>query len=93
MNKIVFVADFFSEQIQGGAEICDEILINTLKEKQIKVVKFNSREFTEKHISLYLKTGFNFLISNFVQLSPMAKQFLQAHPDRYCIMLRFFQKT
>jgi hypothetical protein len=86
MNKIVFVADFFSEQIQGGAEICDEILINTLKEKQIKVVKFNSREFTEKHISLYLKTGFNFLISNFVQLSPMAKQFLQAHPDRYCII-------
>ena len=86
MNKLVFVADFFSDQVQGGAEICDEILISELRKRGIKVAKFNSREFTEKHIGLYLKTGFNLLISNFTHLSPRVKKFLEANPNKYSII-------
>jgi hypothetical protein len=86
MNKLVFVSDFFADQIQGGAEICDDVLISALKDKGIKIARFNSKEFTEKHVSLYLKTGFSFLISNFTHLSEPVKKLLQVYPDKYCII-------
>ena len=86
MNKVVYVSDLFYEQAQGGAETCDHILINEMRAKGIKVVTFNSKEFTEKHVNLYLKTDFVFMISNFVQLSQKVKKVLQIYSDKYCIM-------
>ena len=66
MNKLVYVSDFFVEQVSGGAEIYDDILLKELQSNGIKVAKFRSHEFTDKHVNLYLKCDFNFLISNFV---------------------------
>jgi len=86
MNKVVFVSDFFSDQVQGGAEIYDALLIQQLESKGVKVCKFNSHEFTDKHFKLYEKTGFMFLISNFVNLSKSVVKLLQVYPDRYCIL-------
>ena len=86
MNNVVFVSDFFSDEVSGGAEIYDSVLIEELQKRSIKVAKFKSQEFNEKHISLYGKMGFVFLISNFVGLSEKTKKFLQLPQYRYFIL-------
>ena len=86
MKRIVFISDFFVEEISGGAEICDQILIAELRQKGIKVCRFKSGEFTEKHFHLYEQCGFNFIISNFVALSESVKKLLTVYGDRYCII-------
>jgi hypothetical protein len=86
VDKILFVSDFFSNEVNGGAEIYDSVLIEELKKRNIKVAKFKSQEFNEKHINLYGKMGFVFLISNFVGLQPRVKKFLQLPQHRYYIL-------
>ena len=86
MNKIVFVSDFFKEEVNGGAEIYDDVLISELKSRDFKIAKFKSQEFNEKHIALYGKMGFIFLISNFVGLSEKTKKFLSLPQYKYYIL-------
>jgi len=86
MNKIVFIADFFASDVKGGAEIYDSILIDLLRNDGVKVVEFKSQDITEKHISLYRKCGFHFVISNFVAFSEEKKQELIKYPDSYSIL-------
>ena len=40
--KIVFIADYFAEQINGGGELNNKELINILKQKEHQVRKINS---------------------------------------------------
>ena len=86
MKKIVFIADFFSNEISGGAEIYDQVLIEQLRSRGTKVCKFKSQEFTEKHFHLYLECGFNFIISNFVALPEKLRKLFTLYGDRYCIL-------
>ena len=86
MNKIVFISDFFANQVSGGAEIYDDILIEELRKRGVKVCKFNSHEFTKKHFHLYEKMGFLFLISNFVNLSNNVMKLIQLYSNKYCIL-------
>jgi len=85
MSKIVFIADFYASEIKGGAEICDDILISLLREDNTKVITFKSQEITTKHINLYRKCGFHFIISNFVQLCEENKQELIKYPNSYSL--------
>ena len=85
-KKIVFISDFFVDQVTGGAEIYDDILIKELSERKIKVAKFNSHEFTTKHLNLYIKTGFNFIISNFTNLPDNVKKSFEVYGSRYVII-------
>ena len=73
MKKLVFISDFFVDQIAGGGEICDDVLVSMLSDDDTKVVKLNSHTVIDKHIKLYRQCGFKFLISNF------------CNPTRYCI--------
>lgn len=86
MHKIVFISDFFINEVNGGAEIYDNILISELKLKDHKVCKFKSQEFTSKHILLYGKMGFKFIISNFTGLSDNCKKFFQLGHYEYCLL-------
>ena len=86
MKKIFFIADFFSNEISGGAEIYDQVLIEQLRSRGTKVCKFKSQEFTEKHFHLYLECGFNFIISNFVALPEKLRKLFTLYGDRYCIL-------
>jgi hypothetical protein len=86
MNKIVFISDFFVEHVHGGAEIYDDLLIKELEKKNVKVCKFQSHEFSLNHFKLYEKCGFDFLISNFVNLQETIKKKLQVYSDRYSIL-------
>lgn len=85
MRKVVVVADFFVDQVQGGAEIYDDLLIQEMINNGIKVCKFNSQEFSRKHFELYEGMGFVFLISNFVGLNKTVIKFLQSS-GKYCIL-------
>ena len=39
MKKILFISDFYANEMQGGAEIYDNILIGLLQNDDVKVVK------------------------------------------------------
>jgi hypothetical protein len=85
MNKIVYVSDFFVEHIAGGAEINDSILLDYIGENH-KVIKFQSKEITDKHIKLYINSGFKFLISNFINLNLDVIKELIRNPNKYSII-------
>jgi len=85
-NKIAFIADFFVEDIKGGAEIYDQILIDLFRNANIKVVTFRSQAITAKHIDLYRKSGFHFIVSNFTMLSEAKKEALIRYPESYSIL-------
>jgi glycosyltransferase involved in cell wall biosynthesis len=66
--NFVFIADFFSDQVLGGGEINNEVLIDSLLSRGHKVKKLKSSLMTEQD----LKDNFEscFIISNFIQLNP-----------------------
>lgn len=61
--KIVFISDFFSEHIIGGAEKNDDVLLKHLSTK-FEVLKIRSSELTK---STVLENEF-FILSNFTQI-------------------------
>ena len=77
MNDVCFIADFFAEQINGGGELNNEILIQLLIEKDYKVEKVNSHlvnlDFFES------RKENKFIIANFVNLAKDCKKYLQSH--------------
>ena len=83
---IVFVSDFFADQVLGGAEIYDAVLIRELEKKALKVVKFNSKDFTRAYYNFYLKHDFYFLFSNFTALDKNLIKHIQAHKNTYSIV-------
>lgn len=86
MKKLVFISDFFVDEVSGGSEIYDDILITELRKLGVKVCKFKSQEFSKKHFHLYEKMGFVFLISNFVGLRQDVVNLFQVYSDKYCIL-------
>jgi hypothetical protein len=86
VQQIVYIADFFIDQIAGGAEIYDDILIKLFEADNIKVVKFTNKDLTPKHINLYRESGFHFIVSNFTLMSDPVSSQLVSHPGSYSIM-------
>ena len=76
-NKVVFISDFFLNEIRGGAEYCNEALINLLKDKY-EVLLAKSATVTPDFIETH-KDGF-FIVANFFQLSEDSKQRLASVP-------------
>ena len=67
MNRIVFIADFFADQVLGGGELNNEELISLLIQENYLVNKINSNSVD---ISLLKENKDSFfIISNFVNLS------------------------
>ena len=67
MKQIIFIADFFSNQLTGGAEINDATLLDILDKENLLHSKINSNEVTEEFIMNNLDKLF--VISNFVNLN------------------------
>jgi hypothetical protein len=65
--KIVFIADFFANQVLGGGELNNEELITMLRNDQHDVVKLNSHNVGVKNIEEYKNR--KFIIANFVNLT------------------------
>ena len=86
MKKILFISDFFADEIRGGAEIYDDILMNLLQEDDVKVVKLKTTEISDKHIRLYRNCGFHVLVSNFCFMKHDVGGELTSHPGSYSIL-------
>lgn len=84
--QLFYISDFFAGEVAGGAELCDSVLLSLLEEGGHKIVKFRAHEIGPKHLDMYKKFGFHFLISNFIQLGDAAKSWFVANPSLYSIM-------
>jgi len=76
--KIVFIADFFVDEVPGGGELNNEefiSLLNKTKNYYNEIVKIKSSDasvgFLHEHKDL------KFIVSNFVNLSPESKEFVE----------------
>tara|TARA_R110001592_G_scaffold338511_1_gene625602 strand:+ start:369 stop:1931 length:1563 start_codon:yes stop_codon:yes gene_type:complete len=70
--NIVFIADFFKEDLLGGAEANDSVLISRLTEKNIAVEKINCDNLRDEDII----TNDVFIISNFINMSERHKNMI-----------------
>ena len=86
MKKIVYISDFFVDEISGGAEICDDILMSLFREDGFDVIKFKNADISDKHVKLYRSCGYHFIVSNFTLMSDAVSDELVKHPGCYSIM-------
>ena len=86
--KIIFISDFFVDEIKGGAEIVDSHLLNLLSKKGLNIEKIKSQNVTQE----YIKNNFDktFLISNFTRVHSRllntlssCKYFIFEHDHKY----------
>ena len=71
--KLIFVSDLFKDNLIGGAELNDDVLIQHLSNNGFEVVCMHSQLVTE---DVVLQNDL-FLISNFVGMSERVKQMLK----------------
>ena len=80
MKKVLFLADFYDNQVNGGAESNDAVLIQSLKENNIALDCAPTQTITPDKIDKYDKI----ILSNFVFLGPDIKNHI-AHSCKYII--------
>lgn len=66
MSKVIFVADFFANQTNGGAELHDDVLIDYLNKQEVLLAKVNSQNVTKELIMS--NTDNVWIFANFVNL-------------------------
>lgn len=74
MKRIVFIADFFDDEIIGGGEKCNSALIELLN-KQFEVIKIKSTNITIQFLKNNIESIY--FISNFILLTENCKKFLE----------------
>ena len=73
--KICFVSDYFVEEINGGAERCNDAFIQKIS-NDFSVVKIKSRNLNP---SIVKESDAFFIVANFFELSQECKVALQDH--------------
>ena len=90
MKNVVFVSDFFVEEIRGGGELVDNHLIELLTIEKINIQRIKSQNIDESFIKE--NSDKVFIVSNFIGLSVKCKSLLQSlkyvifeHDHKYTI--------
>jgi hypothetical protein len=89
MNKIIFIADFFSNQVLGGGELNNEELIVMLRNVNFDVVEINSQNVTinflkENEECFFIIANFAFLnIESIKFISKNCKFVIYEHDHKY----------
>ena len=68
-RQIIFIADFFVDQVKGGGELNDWELIALLRGMKCEVELWNSNQIKVSTIKQRIASGYKFIISNFASLS------------------------
>ena len=71
--KVIFIADFFANQVFGGGELVNEEIINGLISKGIEVEKVNCENFDKSSTD----DDSEYLIGNFISLSQSDKEYIK----------------
>ena len=92
-KKILFIADFFANEIPGGGELCSEEVITHLSSVGYSVTAIKSKNVTIEILKQFEKESFIF-VSNFTGLSEVCKAELAIftkylyviieHDHKYC---------
>ena len=82
-EKVIFISDYFLNEINGGAEFCNEALINNFLNKKYEVLKIKSADVNE-HVLINNKNCF-FIIANYMQLNEKIKNMFAQQKYRYVI--------
>lgn len=83
--KIVFISDFFSEHIIGGAEKNDDVLLNHLSNK-FDISKIRSADLTESIImdnEFFIISNFTHITENLLCLLSSKKYIIYEHDHKY----------
>ena len=74
--NVIYISDFFVEQIAGGGELVDDCLMKHLSSRGFSVSKINA----DKVDSVYLQQNKDsfFIVSNFVNLNEPSKKILES---------------
>jgi len=83
MNKIIFIADFFVEEVVGGGELNNDELVSLLRQKGYEVIKYKSRAIKPSLLETFDQNT-SFIISNFIQLPEESKRVFESS-KRYVI--------
>lgn len=75
--KIIFVADFFIEQVLGGGELNNEEFINIVRNRGTEVIKIQSHLVNAAYIEA--NSDYKFIVANFMNLSPKSRVTLQKY--------------
>ena len=73
-KKVTFIADFYADQIAGGGELVNEVLISGLVDRGYTVEKLHSRDTSPEDIASRAKSFF--IVANFVMLSEASREAL-----------------
>ena len=76
MNKIIFVADFFANEVPGGGELNNQELIEILRGRDTHVLEVKSNRLTPEFISECSKKV-KFIVANFAMLPEESKTMLE----------------
>lgn len=82
--KIIFIADFFVEQIAGGGELCSEEISTFFKNENFIIEKINSSHVTIEYLNNNVSNFF--FISNFINLSQQVKDYFLSNNIKYVIV-------
>lgn len=75
MTNIVFVADFYVDEVVGGGELNNDELIKILKSLERKVLCLKSRDCSPEFIEENLDSSY--IIANFISLPEQSKKILE----------------
>ena len=74
---VLFLADFYNDQINGGGENNDAVLIADLRERGVLIEKAHCQTVTVDQ----LRTADTIIVSNFVTLAPTHKEYIAENCD------------
>ena len=79
MTNVCFIADFFANQVAGGGELNNEIVIKDLSENGYNVERMNSHSVGLQKLKA-MKDVF-FIVSNFINLHEDSKDYIEKNTD------------
>lgn len=80
MNEIVFIADFFADEVPGGGELNNQEFIKIVQDKGFKVEKIKSKYVTPDLLEEFNKDT-KFILANFIQLSEESKGLIESQKE------------
>ena len=80
MNKIIFIADFFADEVPGGGELNNQQLIQILRKRGVDVLEIKSQNVSRQFLQEQDKDT-KFIIANFIGLTEENKSVLKLEKE------------
>ena len=80
MNKVIFIADFFADEVPGGGELNNQQLIQILQKRGVDVLEIKSQNVSPQFLQEQDKNT-KFIIANFIGLTEENKSLLKLEKE------------